>query len=85
MLSDQQGNYVFVVDGDNRAQQRRVALGQTSPTNAVIASGLAGGESIIVEGIQRVRPGQPVSPAPAGKPPVPPGAAAPPPAAASRS
>ncbi len=84
VMSDQQGNYVFVVDGDNRAQQRRVELGQTSPTNAVIASGLTGGESIIVDGIQRVRPGQPVSPAPAGKPPVSPGAASPP-SAASRS
>jgi membrane fusion protein (multidrug efflux system) len=84
VLSDQQGNYVFVVDGDKRAQQRRVDLGQTSPTTAVIASGLAAGENVIVEGIQRVRPGQPVAPAPVTNP-RPPGAAVPPAPAASRS
>jgi membrane fusion protein (multidrug efflux system) len=62
-LSDQGGNYVYIVDADNKAQQRRVKLGPALPTNVAVTSGLAVGDRVIVEGIQRVRPGQPVSPA----------------------
>lgn len=65
ILTDQSGDYVYVVDGHNRAQQQRVKLGQSTPTTAVVLSGLAEGESVILDGIQRVRPGQPVSPSPA--------------------
>jgi membrane fusion protein, multidrug efflux system len=65
VLSDQQGDYVFVVGPDNKAEQRRVQLGQSTPTIAAVISGLSPGEKVIVEGLQRVRPGQPVSPGPA--------------------
>ena len=65
ILTDQSGDYVYVVDSHNRAQQQRVKLGQSTPTTAVVLSGLSEGESVILDGIQRVRPGQPVSPSPA--------------------
>jgi membrane fusion protein, multidrug efflux system len=65
VLSDQQGDYVFVVGPDNKAEQRRIQLGQSTPTMASVISGLSPGEKVIVEGLQRVRPGQPVSPGPA--------------------
>src|ERR1700738_1722080 len=65
VLSDQQGDYVFVVGPDNKAEQRRIQLGQSTPTVASVISGLALGDKVIVEGLQRVRPGQPVSPGPA--------------------
>ena len=65
VLSDQQGDYVYVVGPDNKAEQRRIQLGQSTPTIASVISGLAPGDKVIVEGLQRVRPGQPVSPAPA--------------------
>jgi membrane fusion protein (multidrug efflux system) len=65
VLSDQQGDYVFTVGADNKAEQRRIQLGQSTPTVAAVISGLAVGEKVIVEGLQRVRPGQPVSPGPA--------------------
>ncbi len=65
VLADQRGDYVYVVTAENRAEQRRIRLGQSTPTTAVVADGLAAGEQVIVEGLQRVRPGQPVSPAPA--------------------
>ena len=57
VLSDQQGNYVYVVGDDNKAEQRRVQLGQSTPATAVIAAGLKEGETVVVDGIQRVRPG----------------------------
>src|SRR3984957_9091152 len=65
VLSEQQGNYVFTVGADNKAEQRRIQLGQSTPTIASVISGLAVGEKVIVEGLQRVRPGQIVSPGPA--------------------
>lgn len=82
VLSDQQGNFVYIVDGDKKAQIRRIQLGQSTPDVAVILQGLAEGETVIAEGLQRVRPGNPVnaSPASAG-PTVPPSA---PPAAPAK-
>jgi membrane fusion protein (multidrug efflux system) len=65
VLSDQQGDYVYVVGADNKAGQRRIQLGQSTSTVAAVISGLKEGEHVIVEGLQRVRPGQPVSPGPA--------------------
>jgi hypothetical protein len=41
----------------------RVELGQSSPTTAIVTSGLKGDETVIVEGLQRVRSGEKVAPA----------------------
>jgi membrane fusion protein (multidrug efflux system) len=70
LLSDQQGDYVYVVDNQNKAQIRRIQLGQSTPTTAVITNGLKEGELVISEGLQRVRAGEavlagPASPGPA--------------------
>ncbi len=65
VLSDQQGSYVWVVGDSNKAEQRRIQLGQSTPDQAIIAAGLKEGETVIVDGVQRVRPGAVVNPAPA--------------------
>jgi membrane fusion protein (multidrug efflux system) len=65
VLSDQQGNYIFTVGPDNKAEQRRIQLGQSTTTIAAVTNGLTIGEKVIVEGLQRVRPGQAVAPGPA--------------------
>jgi membrane fusion protein, multidrug efflux system len=69
VLSDQQGDYVYVVDAQNKAEQRRLQLGQSTPSTAVVSNGLKEGELVISEGLQRVRPGATVSPSPATPPP----------------
>ena len=69
VLADQQGDYVFVVDAHNKAQQRRIKLGQSTPSTAVVTSGLKPGELVVSEGVQRVRSGETVSPGPASPPP----------------
>ncbi|MBV9202759.1 MAG: efflux RND transporter periplasmic adaptor subunit [Alphaproteobacteria bacterium] len=73
VLADQQGDYVYVVDAQNRAEVRRIHLGQSTPQTAVVTSGLNKGELVISEGVQRVRPGEVVSPGPASPPPSPAG------------
>jgi len=65
VLSDQQGDYVYIVDNQNKAQVRRIQQGQSTPSIAVITNGLKESELVISEGLQRVRPGEAVSPAPA--------------------
>lgn len=75
VLSDQQGDYVYVVDGQNHVEQRRIQLGQSTPSTAVIMSGLNEGDMVVVDGIQRVRPGIQVVPGPATPPPAAPKAA----------
>lgn len=82
VLSDQQGNFVYVVDGEKKAQPRRITLGQSTAQIAVVTTGLAAGETVISDGIQRVRPGMVVNPAPAAPPPGSPAASAAAPAAA---
>jgi membrane fusion protein (multidrug efflux system) len=69
VLSDQQGEYVYVVDAQNKAEIRRIQLGQSTPSTAVVTNGLSEGELVVSEGLQRVRPGQAVLPGPASPPP----------------
>jgi membrane fusion protein (multidrug efflux system) len=65
VLSDQQGDYVYVVDAQGKAEIRRIQLGQSTPSTAVVSSGLSQGELVVSEGLQRVRPGEAVSAGPA--------------------
>jgi membrane fusion protein (multidrug efflux system) len=55
---DQSGYYVLVVDDQHKVEQRRIQTGPNQDTDVVITSGLKEGEKVIVDGIQKVRPGQ---------------------------
>ena len=55
---DREGRYVFTVDAENRVQQRRIKTGAAIGTNWAVESGLMTGETIIVQGVQKVSPGQ---------------------------
>jgi membrane fusion protein, multidrug efflux system len=65
LIVDQQGTYVFVVE-DGKATIKRVKLGGESGPDAIVDGGLKGGEQVIVQGMESLRPGTPViaSPAP---------------------
>ncbi|MBK5970986.1 MULTISPECIES: efflux RND transporter periplasmic adaptor subunit [Thiorhodovibrio] len=65
---DQQGVYIFVVDEDSKAQVRRIETGPTKGADVAVTKGLKEGELVIVEGIQKVRPGQPVKASPPQEP-----------------
>ena len=62
---DQRGPFVLVVGEDGLVEQRHVELGKQVATDVVVTDGLREGESVIVEGLQRVRPGVPVNAVPA--------------------
>lgn len=52
-----QGPYVYVVDKDGVAQLAPVTVGLLSGERAVIAQGLVGGEQVVIEGHNQIRPG----------------------------
>jgi membrane fusion protein (multidrug efflux system) len=70
LIADQSGVYVFIVE-DGKAAMRRLKLGGESGSDVVVQEGLKGGEQVVVEGLQGVRPGVPVRatplPAPLGR------------------
>lgn len=55
---DQSGYYVLVVNDQHKVEQRRVQTGPQLGTDVVVTSGVKEGEKVIVDGIQKVRPGQ---------------------------
>jgi hypothetical protein len=64
VLTDTQGDYVYVVDGKNITHQRRVKLGMEIGTMREVTHGLSAGEKIIAQGLQSVYPEIEVKPAP---------------------
>ncbi len=62
--TDQDKRFVLVVDAANRAAYREVALGAAHGPLRVVEAGLQAGERIVVNGLQRTRPGQTVAPNP---------------------
>ena len=68
-VSELQGLFrVYVVGDGNEVAVREITLGPKTGHDVVIESGLNAGERVIVEGIQKVRPGMTVKPVPAGTP-----------------
>jgi membrane fusion protein, multidrug efflux system len=59
---DQTGPYVFVVAPDDKVELRRVRLGVQREGLVVVEEGLAEGERVVVQGLQRVRAGMTVTP-----------------------
>jgi RND family efflux transporter MFP subunit len=60
--TDQTVRYVLVVGANNKVEYRPVQLGPVIDGLRVVQSGLAPGETIVVNGLQRVRPGAQVQP-----------------------
>lgn len=62
--TDQNKKFVLVVGADNKAAYREVTLGASVNGLRVVKTGLAANERIVVNGLQRVRPGALVAPQP---------------------
>ncbi len=60
----QTGHFVMVVGPENKAVAQPVKVGAMAGTDWVINEGLKGGEQVIVNGLQKVKPGAPVTPQP---------------------
>lgn len=61
---DQMGLFVLVVDDQQQVAVQRVTTGQQIGSRVVVQSGLSEGDRVVVEGVQKVRPGQSVTATP---------------------
>jgi membrane fusion protein (multidrug efflux system) len=64
LMSNGDNFSVFVVDEKGTAQTRPVEVGLRLAGKAEVLKGLAAGEKVVVEGVQKLRPGAPVKLAP---------------------
>lgn len=64
---DQQGPFVLVVDDKKQVQQRYIVTGDIQGTGIVVLDGLTQGETVVVQGLQKIRPGVEVDPVPAAQ------------------
>jgi RND family efflux transporter MFP subunit len=60
--SDQSGRFVLVVDDDNIVEKRNIRQGQLSDGMRVVEEGIEPGEWVVVNGLQRARPGAKIEP-----------------------
>jgi RND family efflux transporter MFP subunit len=60
--TDQNGRFVLVVNAENVVERRNITAGPTLDGLRRVDSGLAGDEAVIINGLQRARPGAKVSP-----------------------
>jgi membrane fusion protein (multidrug efflux system) len=76
---DREGKYVMVVGPDDRVELRRIEADRQVDQRWVVRRGLQEGETVVVQGLQKVRPGIVVNPVPdqAAAAPASPGAAGP--------
>jgi membrane fusion protein (multidrug efflux system) len=59
---DQAGPFALVVNGENKVEVHRLTLGRAAGDEMIVEEGLKEGDLVIVEGIQKVRPGSLVEP-----------------------
>jgi membrane fusion protein (multidrug efflux system) len=64
---DQAGSYVLVVGPDHKVEVRRIATGAQQGGDIIVTDGLKDGEQVIVEGMQKVHPGDVVAPSTAAR------------------
>ncbi|PYM53051.1 MAG: efflux transporter periplasmic adaptor subunit, partial [Candidatus Rokuibacteriota bacterium] len=65
---DQQGDYLLVVNDKNVVERRPITTGAAVESRRVIATGLTGGEWVVVNGVLKAAPGRPVTPEREGAP-----------------
>ena len=65
--TDQDKKFVFVVGADNKIAYRPITVGDTVDGKRIVEAGLNAGDRIVVNGLQRVRPGALVDPQPEEK------------------
>jgi hypothetical protein len=62
VLSDERGNFVYLVNGRNEIERRDVKVGTTTSAGVVIQSGISGQERIVQSAGAFLNPGQKVTP-----------------------
>jgi hypothetical protein len=62
VLSDDRGNYVYIVDAKNEIERRSIKIGAVDDNGVTIAEGLTGSEAVVLSAGPFLNPGQKVNP-----------------------
>jgi hypothetical protein len=62
VLSDDKGNYVYIVNAKNEVERRNIQIDSVNDTGVTIASGISGNERVVLSAGQFLNPGQKVNP-----------------------
>jgi HlyD family secretion protein len=62
VLSDDNGNYVYIIDGKNEVQRRAIKIGTVEDEGVTIAQGISGNERVVLSAGPFLNPGQKVKP-----------------------
>jgi RND family efflux transporter MFP subunit len=62
VLSDDKGNYVYIINGKNEVERRPVKIGNVDDQGVTIADGISGQESVVLSAGPFLNPGQTVAP-----------------------
>lgn len=62
VLSDAEGNYVYVINAKNQVERRPIKIGTVDDAGVTIAEGLSGQESVVLSAGPFLNPGQKVKP-----------------------
>jgi RND family efflux transporter MFP subunit len=62
VLSDDQGNYVYIVNGKNEVERRNIKIGTVDERGVTIAQGISGQEAVVLSAGPFLNPGQKVAP-----------------------
>jgi len=62
VLSDEKGNYVYIVDAKNVVERRNITIGTVNDAGVTVASGLSGNEAVVLSAGPFLNPGQKVNP-----------------------
>jgi multidrug efflux pump subunit AcrA (membrane-fusion protein) len=62
VLSDEKGNYVYIINGKNEVERRNITIGGVDENGVTIASGLSGNEAVVLSAGPFLNPGQKVKP-----------------------
>ncbi len=68
VMSNEQGQFVLVVNAENKVEPRPIKTGGMSGPDWLVQEGLKGDEKVIVTGLQKARPGSVVKPVPLSAP-----------------
>jgi len=60
--SDDNGNYVYIVNGQSKVERRNITIGTVSESGVTITSGLSGGEAVVLSAGPFLNPGQKINP-----------------------
>jgi membrane fusion protein, multidrug efflux system len=61
VLTNGAGHFVWVLDQQNTAQQRQIALGINVGDSVIVKTGLARGDRVVIDGVMKVAAGERVS------------------------